>query len=75
MKNKNKSDGNSFGKYFLSSLVLAQPRINILVSGCEGAGGERYVCNVRVELSNLGGKYTRVSHAPATCDQKEVWIK
>ena len=58
MKNNNKSDGNNLGKYFLSSLVLAQPTINKLVSGCGGGGGERYVCNVRAELSNLGGKYT-----------------
>ena len=38
--------------------MLAQPTINKLVSGRGGGGGERYVCNVRAELSNLGGKYT-----------------
>ena len=35
-KNNNKSDENNLGNYFLSSLVLAQPTINRLVSGCGG---------------------------------------
>ena len=62
-KNNNKSDENNLGKYFLSSLVLAEPTINRLVSGW---GGERHVCNVRAELSNLG------ANTPYTCGQKQL---
>ena len=62
-KNNNKSDENNLGKYFLSSLVLAEPTINRLVSGSRG---ERHVCNVRAELSNLG------ANTPYTGGQKQL---
>ena len=63
------------GKYVLSSLVLAQPRINRLVSGWGGGGeGAMFVMSVQNCLISGANTPGHVSHAPGTCGQKEVLV-